>query len=299
MKAFPPPSRANFARRREWLFFKARACQGNGCGGTYGTRRYRPGFTLIELLVVIAIIAILAAILLPALAAAKSKGAKIGCLNNHKQMIMYTQMYTDDFGEHFPTANTGLPGQWWGPAICGGKTNCYQSFHDPALNGKVTYNNTTWTWAFTFDLVSYGYNSFFLDCAPNSIQSITVGGINFSTAYNFKRTRVLQPADCLVFGDKQPKPNNLGDQALTASGSLWWGKASMLVPSSSGQYEGIDTRRHNNGRFPGSGNMSFTDGHAESKKESTINPPVDPQDGGNAGLINSRYWDPLKRGGDR
>jgi prepilin-type N-terminal cleavage/methylation domain-containing protein len=101
----------------------------------------RFGFTLIELLVVIAIIAILAAMLLPALAKSKQKAQGIGCMNNSKQLTVAWRMYTEDNADtllfSYGSLPTDQPYVWSGPA-----GPPWDESTTPTVQGNWDYANT-------------------------------------------------------------------------------------------------------------------------------------------------------------
>lgn len=148
--------------------------------------RPRGAFTLIELLVVIAIIAILGALLLPALAPAEAGGKRAACLSNLRQLGLATQLYADDSGSYPPAyVNAATPARWM-DLLKPGLPKRSGVYLCPADAKRIP---VTWDPEI---FLSYGINAF------------NFAGAESSFWYGVKVPRVRVPVATILFGDCTP-----------------------------------------------------------------------------------------------
>ncbi|HEX4263768.1 MAG TPA: prepilin-type N-terminal cleavage/methylation domain-containing protein [Verrucomicrobiae bacterium] len=234
----------------------------------------RKGFTLIELLVVIAIIAILAAMLLPALAKAKLKAQGISCVNNLKQLQLAVIMYASDNQESFPEnpgAGTSL-NAWaagvmtWDNSIQPNLQNTNTSLLASAELGAYVARNPG-VYKCPADVVlgalgprvrSTSMNGFVGDVndIANHISGQTPGWKRFLKTSD---VTTMGTANLWVLLDECPDSINDGFFSV------------RMQPNATAKWTDVPASTHN-----GAGGFSFADGHAEIKKwfDSNTKAPV-------------------------
>jgi len=233
---------------------------------------------LIELLVVIAIIAILAAMLLPALAKAKQKAQGIYCINNNKQLMLCWTMYAADNGDRL-VYNTGGFGTVTDPTIqwaantmdwSASPVNTNTLLLTKALLGGYLANNYS---AFKcpadkFDLDigprsrSYSMNGF---VGPHDLTGSPYDGTHTYKQF-LKSADFSRPTDMFVMVDEHPDSINDSIFIVAGSGAL------ANIYNGSRAWRDMPANYHN--RACG---FSFADGHAEIKRwlnPFTANQPV-------------------------
>ena len=214
----------------------------------------RRAFTLIELLVVIAIIAILAALLLPALNRAKMRAQGTQCLNNEKQLQLSWQLYADDNGDKIVPATGGSPGtnQSW----CAGNftANPPDATDLSLLKNSLLghYTSSTGIYKCPGDSTS-NVRSYSENCAMNSGDTDQPGFIYFS-----KAASVPNSSQILVFIDESS--STIDNAHFLINFNLTYSAATFQ-----------DHPAAYHGR---SGNITYVDGHVASRRW-TANPVAD------------------------